>query len=535
MWPVRKGGNRTVMTTVTQEIERKYELADGSDLPTLSDLTGVAREEIAEPEQLDAVYYDTADLRLAADHLTLRRRTGGSDQGWHLKLPVGPDERSEVQAPLCDEVPPELLDMVQVRTRGAALVPVARISTVRHRRGLYSRTDELLAEVTDDRVSGEDLTGPPVVTDGQPNEPEPVVTDPSGSTMEFWREVEVELGDGDRDLLDLIERRLDEAGAHRAGSAAKLARVLGEKVPHRAKTPKVKPRSSAADAVLAYLHTQLAALKRHDPLARTETPDAVHQMRVALRRSRSALQIAKDIIDRSATAELVAELRWAGQELGSARDLEVLRERFEHAVAQSPEQDVLGPVQARFTKYFARTETEAAQNVLDTLRGARYFALLDSLETLLADPPLGERAAKPANKELPRAVRRAYRRLAARMAHADEVEPGEQRSLALHEARKAAKRVRYACELAEPVVGKDAKASRRAAKSLTQLLGDHQDATVARPVLREIAVQAHLDGENGFTFGVLYGEQRLVTAAVADELPAVWAELSKPKRRKWFD
>lgn len=269
-------------------------------------------------------------------------------------------------------------------------------------------------------------------------------------------------------------------------------------------------------------------------MARNETPDAVHQMRVAMRRSRSALQIAKDILDRTQTNDLVNELRWAGQELGKARDLEVLRERFEAAVDKLPEDDVVGPVKARFTKYFARNEAEATETVKATLRGERYFAMLDAFDAMLAAPPLGERAANPANKELPRAVRRAYRTVADRMAIADSHKPGHERDLALHEVRKGTKRLRYACEIAEPVIGKDAEVYRRGAKAITQLLGDHQDSTVARPVLREIAIQAYLDGENGFTFGVLYGAEEVSAASVEDELPPLWKELTKPKRRKWF-
>ncbi|CAM5658801.1 hypothetical protein SMICM304S_11390 [Streptomyces microflavus] len=52
--------------------------------------------------ELDAVYYDTADLRLAADSLTLRRRTGGADEGWHLKFPVATGIRDELHEPLAD-------------------------------------------------------------------------------------------------------------------------------------------------------------------------------------------------------------------------------------------------------------------------------------------------------------------------------------------------------------------------------------------------------------------------------------------------
>ncbi|MCZ0972405.1 CYTH domain-containing protein [Streptomyces albulus] len=84
------------MADTVREIERKYE-ADGQGsalgaapgrLPDLTRADRVAAVVERAPETLDARYYDTADQRLAADRLTLRRRTGGPDAGWHLKLPV---------------------------------------------------------------------------------------------------------------------------------------------------------------------------------------------------------------------------------------------------------------------------------------------------------------------------------------------------------------------------------------------------------------------------------------------------------------
>ncbi len=51
-------------------------------------------------QHLAATYYDTDDLRLIGSRITLRRRTGGDDAGWHIKLPVGGDTRREVHFPL---------------------------------------------------------------------------------------------------------------------------------------------------------------------------------------------------------------------------------------------------------------------------------------------------------------------------------------------------------------------------------------------------------------------------------------------------
>ena len=87
-------------------------------------------------------------------------------------------------------------------------------------------------------------------------------------------------------------------------------------------------RSPAGEVVLAYVRDQVAAISRYDPLVRRDEPDAVHQMRVATRRARSALQAFGSIIEPAVTRPLCAELKWLGVTLGQARDTEVLLARL---------------------------------------------------------------------------------------------------------------------------------------------------------------------------------------------------------------
>ncbi|MEI8082842.1 MAG: CYTH domain-containing protein, partial [Actinomycetes bacterium] len=99
---------------------------------------GVARAKRQIARRLDAVYYDTADLRLFRWGATLRRREGGHDAGWHLKLPVDgatKNVRDELQLPLSagdrGEVPRELAAIVTPFTRGAPLRQAAHLQTDR--------------------------------------------------------------------------------------------------------------------------------------------------------------------------------------------------------------------------------------------------------------------------------------------------------------------------------------------------------------------------------------------------------------------
>ena len=75
----------------TQAIERevKLDVPDAWTLPDLAGVAGVADVVDSGVHHLVAVYDDTADHRLLAGRATLRRRTGGTDPGWHLKLPAG--------------------------------------------------------------------------------------------------------------------------------------------------------------------------------------------------------------------------------------------------------------------------------------------------------------------------------------------------------------------------------------------------------------------------------------------------------------
>jgi CHAD domain-containing protein len=92
----------------------------------------------------------------------------------------------------------------------------------------------------------------------------------------------------------------------------------------------------------------------------------------------------------------------------------------------------------------------------------------------------------------------------------------------MHDARKKAKRTRYAAEAATPALADPAADLVKSMKSLQTLLGDHQDSVMVRGALRELATEAHAAGENAFTYGVLYGRAEQRAAAVEAELPGEW-------------
>ncbi|MEU8529640.1 MULTISPECIES: CYTH and CHAD domain-containing protein [Streptomyces] len=533
------------MAETKREIERKYEATDRTELPDLTRAAGVASVEDRGVDELDAVYYDTPDLRLAADSLTLRRRTGGGDAGWHLKFPVASGIRDEIRAPLSDTLPRVLAGLLRSRVRDGEVLPVVRLRSSRAVHHLRAEDGALLAELSVDTVHAERL-GP-----GE------------GATAD-WTEIEVELADGaDQKVLDAVEKRLKRAGVRPSEAPSKLARALEETAgkdragkaaakaarrsgeaqarddvhdPDGKRVAKHARRAgggaageadldsgTAGAAVLAYVRRQRDALVALDPAVRRDLPDSVHQMRVACRRLRSALKTYRKVLDRTATDPVRDELKWLAGELGHARDQEVLVARLRGHLDDTPRPLLLGPLRNRLRIWDAARSGDARRRSLAALDSPRHLALLDALDALLTDPPLRKRAGRPAADVLPKAVLKAHGRLSAAVDHALGLDPGHDRDLALHEARKAAKRARYAAEVATPTLGKPAKKLASRVKAVQSLLGEHQDSVVAREALRALAVQAHGAGENAFTWGLLYGREEAAAARTERELPEAWA------------
>ncbi|TNY38167.1 CYTH and CHAD domain-containing protein [Thermomonospora catenispora] len=503
------------------EVERKYDADDDFTMPDLSGLPGVASVSEPRTHVLMATYFDTDDHRLAARGITLRRRRGGEDAGWHLKIPVGPDSKRELRASLGRPtiVPARLASLVAAQTRGAPLRPVATLETERTVVDLLDADGRVLAEVTDDVVVGRLVD--PAAAEGA----EPPATG--------WREIEVELGPaGEPGLLKAAGKLLKKAGARKADGSAKLSRVLAPvmTVPFNGGRPRpaAAPPHTAGAAVLGYLARQVEAVLEFDPKARLAEFDAVHRMRVATRRIRSALKSFAPVLDAERIAALEPELRWLAAVLGEVRDLEVLRMRFTDRLARPLGFDVAEP--QSWLEELAKREKSAYRRLNAHLKTDRYFALLDALDALLTDPPLGERADRAAVKELPRLVGRQWRRMAkkhAAIAVADDPEE------ARHDLRKAAKRVRYAAELAaaaladlDPARAEAARRTAADAKRLQEVLGGHQDGVIAMEWLKGAAAERGVPPREAFVLGVLYGVERCEALESLSHLEETWRRIS---------
>ena len=505
--------------TRQDEVERKYDVGMAVVFPDLAAASGVRRVGQPAHHDLEAVYYDTAGFDLARRGVTLRRRTGGEDAGWHLKVPRGKDTRTETRLPLGPEgdgVPEELVAPVRAVVRGRALVPVARVSTRRREYPLLGEDEVVLARVTDDDVRAERLAG--------------------SDHAELWREWEVELDGGDRSLFVEVEGVLERSGALPAVASSKLARVLGDMgtAPMgRRSTAAVEP-GEAAHLLLKLLGEQRDELLRQDAGVRAEEPEGVHKLRIAARRMRSALTTYRKMLDPEVANALREELRWLGQALAGARDAQVLREHLDGVLAAEEPELVLGPVARRVDDALQAAHIDGLEEAGRALDSERYFRLLDALDAFVADPPLTPKAHTAARKLVPRLLARDFQRLRTAVRDVERADDSHARDIALHEARKKAKRLRYAAESAIPAFGSRAKRYAAKVKKIQQALGVHQDTVVARQVLRTYGIQAHLSGENGFSFGRLHALEQWRADRSEQEFRAAWDALPSKKIRRWI-
>jgi CHAD domain-containing protein len=472
---------------VTAEVERAFDLAPGQELPTLPGL-GEFRE-----FALEATYYDTRHFALTRARHVLRRRVGGADEGWHVKLPgADVEHRIEHHAPLGAPRPPaELRVLIEGPLAGQALLPVARLHTVRREAELRGPGGELWALVCVDDV---------------------VATSPVA--RQAWREAEVELAGGPAALIEDLTARLAAVGIRPALMQAKIGRTLGAAI--EADDRRSTGPLSAADAVLDYLSVHLGTLQALEAGVLADQPDAVHRSRVATRRMRSALAVFEPLFDRVAVRELRAELAWHAVELGAPRDAEVLRDHALSAldsigVAESAPQR--GEIAARLNGAHRAAHAELAE----TMATQRYDGLHELLAGWLADPGLTAAAGAPAVPLLHGLLDRARGRAAERYGRAL-ADPWNMTGW--HEARKAAKAVRYGAEAVVAAFGDRAGAHAAAWEAVTDALGEVQDSVVARDALTDRAGDPVVDALLAFQVGRGQAELARGRAALESALAA---------------
>jgi CHAD domain-containing protein len=509
----------------TVERESKLDATLDLRLPDLGDLVEEARPR---PDQhLWATYFDSDDLRLWARGITLRHRRGEDpDPGsgiWTLKLPQGKAdevlERAELTWPGQRTDPPAAaFEILQGVLRNHTLSAIAELETHRHRLTLRRRDGTVLGELDDDRVT---------------------VHGGAHDGLQF-RQIEVELDSPDTHLLSKVLRRLRSAGALRGKSGPKLGRALGDSQRRVASgNGFTLDRDSLLGEVVQYsLHSALTTILDRDVRLRVRPHDPsvedIHKTRVATRRLRSDLKTLEPILDPLWTRHVRGDLKWLGSVLGEIRDLDVLQRYLECSRRSGvADDDGTAVLLARLSR-----QREVGSSALTrALNSERYITLLDKLDGAMANPPFfGHARARgkridsdaPAARFLPALVRKDWKKLEESVRRSDD-DPSDRR---LHQVRIRAKQVRYASELAEPLIGKPARLTAKSAEHVQGLIGGHQDAVVADRWLRH-----QLEGGTAlahFASGQLSADQARRKDRARGRWPKARKQLRQPKVRAWI-
>ena len=479
----------SIGTSTHREVEVKMRVASDFDVTAyLHDLPGTT---LIGPHtaQLSATYYDTAELTLLRWGITLRRREGGTDAGWHLKLPVADNQdgaREELYLPLTKgapgEVPEEFILMIAPLLRQKNIEYLADINTTRVKYTLMDKHGNSLVEVADDHVSVEH----------------------NKSSINTFHEIEVEiLHDSKRamKLLRKVQKRILDSGATPM-YLSKLASAMGPVASEPPDVPYLGPLSRDCLAVdfIAYV---IAEHTRHLLLAdvgvRRGVPDSIHQMRVAARRLRSTLSSFKGLVDVERNQRLRTELSWIAHELGEVRDLEVLLERLTRQAAELSD-----PIDADLAASVIRSDLQqrldtAQSSALAALRSPRHYDLVEDLIATNSQPPVTEAAYKPARQLLTSMAQRTWGKLSKGVRALSLDSPDTQ----WHAARIQAKRARYTADAAAMISGKAMRTYAQKLATITDILGDLHDAHVAELFLRQLSQTPNVSGAQGLALGRL--------------------------------
>jgi CHAD domain-containing protein len=490
--PLKPPDPVTVIPTVQLTVEREIKLAIG-DRFRLPELPGTPLPR----RRLTSTYYDTSQYDLAHVGITLRHRVERGKQAWQLKLALMKD-RQEIELVDRQSVPPTLFrDLLFLHLGQRQLMPVATLRV--WRAGVRVRMDNApVADVTLDHVS--------VMKDG--------------AALQRFRELEIEQVNGKGGPLPDLERQLRRAGAEDHDGRPKLVRALSLVAPG----PEPQPASDAPvmDHVKWALARQVRWLIAHDPGARLgKEPESLHQMRVATRQLRAILRTARPLLVPEWADSLRNELRWLGQLLGPARDLDVQLAYFREESAALDARD-----RRPLTQFIAHLEAQrnnVQEFLLNELKSERYLDLIRRLRQAPGDPTI---------VESPVTLRDLAKQQFTKLRNAIRQAGDSPNNANIHKTRIRTKRARYAAELAESTVGKPATRFINKARAVQDVLGMHQDAIQAEAYIRAFLKQS-TSARAAFVAGRMVERQRQRQEKAGEKMPRLLRGLVKRGEKAW--
>jgi triphosphatase len=474
-----------------REIELKLYVAPG-DLARLARHPALAglHQGSADSRRLYTVYFDTPDLQLAAQGVALRVRRDGRKRVQTVKtmnsgMPgdaAAVAVRREWEWPIPTDDP----DIALLKSEGVReLVPQDALTAIRPMFVTdFQRTTLVL--------NPDSLTAIEVALDtGEIR---------AGATHRPISEIELELRAGSvgplfdlaLDLQRIVPLRIATTSKAEAGFALVTGRApQARKAPPLGLTPAVTVAEGFRHIVRNCLNHVLA----NDACVLGDADEeGIHQMRVALRRLRSAFTLFEEVLASPDAAPLADEVRWLAERLGPARDWDILQTHFFGPFARKHDND---DGVRRLGQAIAESRRMAHARAIEALRSPRYTTLLLGLAGWLesgrwqqdASPEIRALLASPLKDkagvwlgERDRRLRKAGRQI------------GKLDADQRHRVRIRAKKLRYAADFFR---GLYAPSSVRPyldrIEGIQEVLGTLNDAEVARRLVAALAEEAGRD------------------------------------------
>jgi triphosphatase len=459
------------------EPDREIELKFACGPADLAAVLAAAPAGDDETRELISVYFDTADLVLQKAGASLRVREFKGQRVQTLKRGRGL-VREEHEAPIEGLAPdPALEPLPSMLPHGAHLRPAFNVRVSRRQRTLRYRGALIEIALDQGEVSGGEQKSPIC-------------------------EVELELKSGDPAVLFALARELSAAAALYLAFDSKAARgqalVAGQPpVARKGGRVELAGEASAAVAFQAVARNALAQIAANAALLR-ETPgaEAVHQLRVGVRRLRSALSTFKTILDGEGLETLKTDLKWLSRSCERARSLDVFADETLRA-AEAADAQPAGLAALRGAIDLARRAAWAHAG--EASASERFRALMIDAAAWVETG--GWRTQHEAQAPIRPFARHALKRHQKKLEKLGRTARGGDDG-ARHHLRIEAKKLRYAAEALTDLFGeKRANRYLRHVRDLQEALGALNDLVTAEPLIAALS----LPSDAAFAAGELVG------------------------------